>query len=98
MDANRVIDHINSEILEVISNFIELKRAGTSYKARCPFHNEKTASFLVNPAKGIYKCFGCGKGGNAIEFIKEHEGVDFKQAVEIGAKKLNIHFEWKKSR
>ena len=97
MDANRVIDHINSEILEVISNFIELKRAGTSHKARCPFHNEKTASFLVNPAKGIYKCFGCGKGGNAIEFIKEHEGVDFKQAVEIGAKKLNINFEWKRS-
>jgi DNA primase catalytic core len=97
MDANRVIEQINSEILEVVSNFIELKRTGSSYKACCPFHNEKTASFHVNPAKGIFKCFGCGKGGNTIEFIKEHEGVDFKQAVEIGAKKLNIDFEWKKS-
>ncbi len=97
MDANRVIEHINGEVLNVVSNFIELKRAGTNYMACCPFHNEKTASLSVNPAKGIFKCFGCGKGGNAIEFIKEHEGVDFKQAVEIGAKKLGIGFEWQKS-
>ncbi len=97
MDATKVIDHINGEILSVISNFVELKRAGTNYSARCPFHNEKTASFNVNPAKGIYKCFGCGKGGDAISFIKEHEGVDFKQAVEIGAKKLKIDFQWSKS-
>ncbi len=97
MDANRVIDHINGDILSVISNFIELKKSGTNYMACCPFHNEKTASLSVNPAKGIFKCFGCSKGGNAIEFVKEHEGVDFKQAVEIAAKKLNLGFEWKKS-
>ena len=81
MDANRVIEVINDEILSVVSNFIELKRSGTTYQSCCPFHNEKTPSFHVNPAKGIFKCFGCGKGGNTIEFIKEHEGVDFKQAV-----------------
>nr|WP_321411133.1 DNA primase [uncultured Carboxylicivirga sp.] len=97
MDANRVIDHINGDILSVISNFIELKKSGTNYMACCPFHNEKTASLSVNPAKGIFKCFGCSKGGNAIEFIKEHEGVDFKQAVEIAAKKLSINFQWKLS-
>lgn len=97
MNANRVIDLINDEILGVISNFVELKRSGSSYKSCCPFHNEKTPSFRVNPAKGIFKCFGCGKGGNAIEFIKQHEGVDFKEAVEIGAKKLNINFKWKRS-
>jgi DNA primase catalytic core len=97
MDATYAIEHINGEILSIISNFVELKQTGTNYSARCPFHNEKTASFHVNPAKGIYKCFGCGKGGNAIEFIKEHEGVDFKKAVEIGAKKLKLDFEWKKS-
>lgn len=57
----------------------------------------ETPSFFVNPAKNIYKCFGCGKGGNTIEFIKEDEGVDFKDAVEIGAKKLNIPFQWKKA-
>jgi DNA primase catalytic core len=97
MDANRIIDHINGDILSVVSNFIELKKSGANYMACCPFHNEKTASLSVNPAKGIFKCFGCGKGGNAIEFIKEHEGVDFKPAVEIGAKKLNLDFEWKRS-
>src|SRR6056297_2130868 len=97
MDATTVIDHIKGEILSIVSNFVELKKAGVNYSARCPFHNEKTASFTVNPAKGIYKCFGCGKGGNAINFIMEHEGIDFKQAVELGAKKLKIDFEWKKS-
>jgi len=97
MDAKRVIEQINDDIYEVVSNFIKLKKAGSNYKACCPFHNEKTASFSVNPTKGIYKCFGCDKGGNAIEFIKEHETVEFKEAVEIGAKILNLNFEWKKS-
>ena len=97
MDAKRVIEQINDEIYEVISGFVTLKKAGVNYKACCPFHNEKTASFSVNPAKGIFKCFGCDKGGNAIEFIKEHEGVEFKDAIEIGAKMLNLNFEWKKS-
>jgi DNA primase catalytic core len=97
MDAKRVIEQINDEVYEVVSNFVTLKKAGINYKACCPFHNEKTASFSVNSAKGIFKCFGCDKGGNAIEFIKEHESVEFKEAVEIGAKLLNLNFEWKKS-
>lgn len=96
MDANSIIEQINDNPLTIIENFISLKKAGSNYKACCPFHNEKTPSFSVNPAKGIYKCFGCDKGGNAIEFIKEHENVDFKEAVEIGAKILNVPFEWKK--
>ncbi|MBL6730754.1 MAG: hypothetical protein ISP74_07570 [Bacteroidia bacterium] len=70
MDAKRVIEQINDEVYEVVSNFVTLKKAGINYKACCPFHNEKTASFSVNPAKGIFKCFGCDKGGNAIEFQK----------------------------
>jgi DNA primase len=97
MDAKRIIEQINDDIYGVVSTFIKLKKAGVNYKSCCPFHNEKTASLSVNPAKGIFKCFGCDKGGNAIEFIKEHEQVDFKEAVEIGAKKLNLDFEWKKS-
>ncbi|WP_289054993.1 DNA primase [Carboxylicivirga marina] len=97
MDANRVIEQINDHILSIVENFIELKQRGSNFMGCCPFHNEKTPSLSVNPAKGIFKCFGCGKGGNAIEFIKEHEGVDFKKAVEIGAKKLNIDFKWKLS-
>ncbi|MCU4176436.1 DNA primase [Carboxylicivirga sp. N1Y90] len=97
MDANRVIEQINDHILSIAENFIEFKKMGSNFMGCCPFHNEKTPSLSVNPAKGIFKCFGCGKGGNAIEFIKEHEGVEFKEAVVIGAKKLNIGFEWKKS-
>ncbi|WP_282039357.1 DNA primase [Saccharicrinis aurantiacus] len=97
MDANRVIEQINDHILKVVDNYIKLNKAGSNYKACCPFHNEKTASFSVNPAKGIFKCFGCDRGGNAIEFIKQQEGVDFKEAVEIGAKILKVSFEWKKS-
>jgi len=97
MDAKRVIEQINDEVYEVVSNFVTLKKAGINYKACCPFHNEKTASFSVNQAKGIFKCFGCDKGGNAIEFIKEYENVEFKEAVEIGAKLLNLNFAWKKS-
>ncbi|WP_289055768.1 DNA primase [Carboxylicivirga marina] len=97
MDANRVIEQINDHILSIVENYIKLQKAGTNYKACCPFHNEKTPSFSVNPAKGIFKCFGCDKGGNAIEFIKEHENLEFKEAVEIGAEILNVSFEWKKS-
>ncbi len=97
MDANKVIEQINEHILSVVENFIELKQRGSNFMGCCPFHNEKTPSLSVNPAKGIFKCFGCGKGGNAIEFIKEHEGVDFKEAVEIGAKKLRMDFQWKHS-
>jgi DNA primase catalytic core len=97
MDANRVIEQVNHHILSVVENFIKVKKAGSNYKACCPFHSEKTASLSVNPAKGIFKCFGCGQGGDAIEFIKEHEKVDFKEAVEIGAKILNVGFKWRKN-
>ncbi len=96
-NANQVIEAIKDDILGIVSNFIELKKSGVNYSACCPFHDEKTPSFMVNPSKGIFKCFGCDKGGNAIEFIKQHECVDFKDAVEIGAKKLNISFQWKKA-
>jgi len=94
MDVREVIDRINEDIAEVVGNYVDLKTIGNKYKACCPFHNEKTASFTVTPARGIYKCYGCGKGGDAISFIQEHQAVDFKEAVEIGAKKLNLDFSW----
>ncbi|NQU86979.1 MAG: DNA primase, partial [Mariniphaga sp.] len=94
VDSQHVIERINDEIAEVISHFVELENKGYLFKGRCPFHNEKTPSFTVTPARAMFKCFGCGKGGDAIHFIKEHEGVEFKEAVEIGAKKLNIDFHW----
>ncbi len=94
MDVREVIDRINEDITEIVGNYVELKTIGNKYRACCPFHNEKTPSFTVTPARGIYKCFGCGKGGDAVGFIQDHEGVDFKEALQIGAKKLNLDFQW----
>lgn len=94
MDAREVISRINDDVVEIVSHFIEIKQKGRSYWGCCPFHGEKTPSFSVSPAKGIYKCFGCGKGGDAISFIMEHEHVDFKEAVKIGAQKLKMEFSW----
>ncbi|MDD2636123.1 MAG: CHC2 zinc finger domain-containing protein, partial [Bacteroidales bacterium] len=65
-----------AEIVDVVNDFVHLKRRGSNFLGLCPFHNEKTPSFTVSPAKGIYKCFGCGKGGNAVNFIMEHEQLD----------------------
>ena len=70
-----------AQIVEVISDFVALKRRGADYKACCPFHNEKTPSFSVSPSRGIYKCFGCGKGGNVVNFIMEHEQLTYVEAI-----------------
>jgi DNA primase len=70
--------------------YITLSKRGSAYTACCPFHNEKTPSFNVSPVKGIYKCFGCGKGGGNIEFVMEHEGLSFREAVEELCAKFNI--------
>lgn len=94
MDVREVVDRINEDIVEIVSNYVEIKTIGNKYRACCPFHNEKTPSFTVTPARGIFKCYGCGKGGDAITFIREHEGIGFREAVETGAKKLNLNFEW----
>jgi DNA primase len=79
------------DIVEVISSYgIEAKRAGSNFKASCPFHQEKTASFMINPQIQIYKCFGCGNGGDAIKFIQEIEKVSFPDAMKIAADKAGI--------
>lgn len=82
-----------ANIVEVISDFITLKKKGVNYSACCPFHNEKTPSFVISPAKGLYKCFGCGKGGNAITFVMEHESMSYVEALKYVAKKYNIEVE-----
>ncbi len=79
-----------SHIEEVVSDFVSLKKSGANFKGSCPFHDEKTPSFMVSPAKGIFKCFGCGKGGNAISFVMEHERVSYVEALKYLAKKYNI--------
>ncbi len=79
-----------ADILRVIGDYVSLKKKGNNYWACCPFHNEKTPSFSVNPSKGLFKCFGCGKGGDAITFVMEIEGAPFPEAVKTVADKCGI--------
>ncbi len=79
-----------TKIEEVIGDFVSLKRRGANYLACCPFHNEKTPSFSVSPSKGLYYCFGCHKGGNAVTFLMEHEGMGYVEALRWLAKKYNV--------
>lgn len=81
------------DIVDVVSKYVSLKRAGVNFSGLCPFHNEKTPSFVVSPQKQIFKCFGCGKWGDAITFTKEIERIDFRDAAKILAKDANIDLE-----
>lgn len=80
-------------IVDVVSDYISLKKSGVNYKGCCPFHNERTPSFIVSPSKNIWHCFGCGKGGNAIQFIIEEENCNFYQACKILGSKYHIQVE-----
>ena len=86
--VNRILDV--AQIEDVVGDFVTLKRAGATYKACCPFHNEKTPSFVVSPSKGIFKCFGCGKSGTAVGFVMEHESLSYVEALKYLAKKYHI--------
>ena len=79
-----------ANIVDIIGDYVTLKRKGVNYQACCPFHNEKTPSFVVSPSKGLYKCFGCGKGGNAVTFLMEHEGISYPEALKMVAKRYGI--------
>ncbi len=79
-----------ARVEEVVGDFITLKKRGANLLGLCPFHGEKTPSFTVSPAKGIYKCFGCGKAGNSVNFIMEHESMTYPEALRYLAKKYNI--------
>ena len=79
-----------ANIVDIIGDYVTLKRKGVNYQACCPFHNEKTPSFVVSPSKGVYKCFGCGKGGNAVTFLMEHENITYPEALKMVAKRYGI--------
>ena len=81
------------DIIDIIGSFIKLKKRGTSYLGLCPFHNEKTPSFTVSAAKEIYKCFGCGRSGNSIGFLMEHEKYSYVEALRWLAQKYNVEIE-----
>ena len=82
-----------ADIVDVIGQFVRLKKRGANYIANCPFHNEKTPSFNVSPAKGIYKCFGCGKAGNVVTFVQEHEKLTYPEAMRWLADHYKITLE-----
>jgi DNA primase len=82
------------DIVDIISQFIELKKTGANFKACCPFHGEKTASFVVSPTKQIFHCFGCGIGGDSIKFIMEYEKLSYPEALEKLASMVNIQLEY----
>ena len=82
-----------ARIDEVVGDFVHLKKRGVNMLGNCPFHDEKTPSFTVSPAKGIYKCFGCGKGGNSVNFVMDHEHFSYPEALKFLASKYNIFIE-----
>lgn len=87
------MDAVN--IVDVVSEFVHLRKAGVNYKGLCPFHDDKTPSFMVSPAKGICHCFACGKGGNAVNFVMEHEQMTYPEALRWLAAKYNIEIKEK---
>jgi DNA primase len=97
MIAQQTIQQILSriDIIEIVGGFVRLKKRGANYLGLCPFHNEKTPSFTVSPAKEIYKCFGCGRSGNTISFLMEHEKYSYAEALRWLAAKYNIEIEEK---
>lgn len=88
---DRILDA--AQIVDVVSEFVTLRKRGVNYVGLCPFHNEKTPSFSVSPSKGVCKCFSCGKGGNVVHFIMEHEQMNYYEALKYLAKKYNIEVQ-----
>lgn len=95
MISRKTIDEIFDRIavFDVIQDFVDLKKRGVNYIGLCPFHNEKTPSFTVSPAKNIFKCFGCGRGGNGIDFLMEHEAFSYPEALKYVARLYGITVE-----
>ena len=90
--SEEIIEEVKAanDIVDVVSNYVSLKRKGNNYFGLCPFHREKTPSFCVAAEKQIYHCFGCGKGGNVIRFVMDVENISFKEALEMLAEKAKI--------
>src|SRR5882762_1722567 len=95
MISPQTIEQITNriDIIDVVSEFVKLKKRGANYLGLCPFHNEKSPSFTVSPSKEIYKCFGCGRSGNSISFIMEHEKYSYVEALKWLANRYGIEIE-----
>src|SRR5450432_4125157 len=81
------------DIIEIVGGFVKLKKRGVNYLGLCPFHNEKSPSFTVSPVKEIYKCFGCGRSGNTISFLMEHEKYSYVETLRWLANRYNVELE-----
>ncbi len=92
MKTDRLLEDIKakSDIVDFISSYVQLKKSGQNWKGNCPFHSEKTPSFMVSPSKQIFHCFGCGAGGDVITFVMKHENISFREAISLLAKKAGV--------
>ena len=97
--ARASIDQVQAaaDMVEIVGQYTELRKAGANYSGRCPFHEERTPSFSVNPAEKLYYCFGCGVGGNLFGFVQAKENLDFAGAVEYLADRYGIELEYEES-
>ncbi|RME68659.1 MAG: DNA primase [Nitrospirae bacterium] len=95
MELSEFVEELKTkvDIVDVVSEYVELKRAGSQFKALCPFHPEKTPSFFVNPQRQFFHCFGCGVGGDVISFVMKYEGLEFMEALEVLSKKAGLSME-----
>jgi DNA primase len=93
------VEHVKAtmEILPLVEEVVRLRKAGSTYKGLCPFHQERTPSFTVSPARGTFKCFGCGEGGDAITFVEKIENVDFVGAIELLARRFGVELEYEEA-
>ncbi len=96
MIESRSVEEVKAciDIVDVIANYIELKKSGANFKANCPFHGENTPSFVISPSKQIYKCFGCGIGGDAIKFVMDYEKLTYPEAIEKLADQFGVHLQY----
>ena len=100
MTSSGIVADIKSRlpIVELVGETVALKRAGSAYKGLCPFHTEKTPSFIVTPDRESWHCFGCGKGGDAFTFLMERDGVDFREALTRLAEKAGVELSAQSAR
>src|SRR3990170_8261138 len=91
-DINEIREKV--DLVEIVSHYVNLKKSGRIFKGLCPFHREKTPSFVIDPAKQLYHCFGCSQGGNVFTFLMKIDNLEFPEAVRVLAERVGYRFHW----